>query len=138
MATQVINHEYRLKRGAQEAVERVDPLLAAGEPLVVFCTDGSTRLKIGDGKHRYSELEWVGSNSEKEVLTFSTRLEFPVPPARQYKDAIYKATNEAKLYQWNESKYKYESLDNVDVEVRIDDIDTISGGEISDLIEMNI
>lgn len=62
MAEQIIEHLYRLKGGEQDAVERNNPLLERREPIVVYCKDGITRLKIGDGKHRYNDLEWVGGN----------------------------------------------------------------------------
>ena len=135
MATQIINHTYRLKRGQQQAVERANPLLDSGEPIVVFCSDGKTRMTIGDGKHYYNELEFIGGTEKQEVLTYPTRYDFPVPPSVENFDSIFKATNEAKLWQWNSTKYKYEALDNVDVEVSLDDIDIISGGEVSDLLE---
>lgn len=60
MATTVVNHTYKLKRGKEDAVNRANPLLLAGEPIVVYCNDGKTRLKIGDGKHYYSELLFIG------------------------------------------------------------------------------
>lgn len=56
----IIDHTYQLKGGTQEAVELNNPLLARREPVVVFCNDGITRVKIGDGIHHYDELEWVG------------------------------------------------------------------------------
>lgn len=134
MSTQIINHTYRLKRGQQKAVERVNPLLDAGEPIVVFCEDGKTRLKIGDGTHYYNELEFIGGADKEEVLTYPTRYDFPTPPNSEHINAIFKATNEAKLWQWNQAKYKYEPLDNVDVEITLDDIEIISGGEASELL----
>ena len=62
MAEQVIEHLYKLKGGEQEAVERNNPKLERREPIVVYCTDGITRLKIGDGIHRFNDLDWVGGN----------------------------------------------------------------------------
>lgn len=61
----IINHTYQLKGGTQEAVEINNPLLARREPVVVFCDDGTTRIKIGDGVHHYNELEWVGDSKTK-------------------------------------------------------------------------
>lgn len=60
MAERIIQHTYKLKGGEQEAVERSNPLLLRREPIVVYCKDGITRMKIGDGVHRYSELDWIG------------------------------------------------------------------------------
>lgn len=67
MAEQVLQHFYRLKGGEQEAVERNNPLLERREPLVVYCDDGVTRLKIGDGEKRYDELDWVKGPDNVEV-----------------------------------------------------------------------
>ena len=61
----IIDHTYQLKGGTQEAVELNNPLLARREPVVVFCDDGTTRIKIGDGVHYYDELEWVGESTTK-------------------------------------------------------------------------
>lgn len=135
MAEKVIQHTYKLKGGEQAAVERANPFLERREPCVVYCTDGKTRMKIGDGVHNYLDLDWVGGNgeSQKEVLNFKTRQNFPnIGDA----NVIYKVENEAKLYQWNSSKLVYEPLDNIDVEVDIGDIEIISGGQASDLIKV--
>jgi hypothetical protein len=47
----------KLKRGTEEALQRVNPVLAAGEPIVSFLSDGKIQLKIGDGKKHYADLE---------------------------------------------------------------------------------
>ena len=60
MATKIISITYQLKRGLQSVIEAKNPILAEGEPIVIFCNDGSTKLKIGDGKTPYSELTYVG------------------------------------------------------------------------------
>lgn len=133
MSTQVINHTYKLKRGQEDAVNRANPFLEAGEPIVVYCNDGKTRLKIGDGKQLYDKLEFIGGTEQREVLTFNTHFDFPYPPQDKEQYAIYKAMNEAKLWQWNTTKFRYEPLNNVDVEVTLEDIDYISGGTALDL-----
>ena len=136
MAETVIQHTYKLKGGEQEAVERNNPMLERREPIVVYCNDGVTRIKIGDGIHRYNELGWIGGDSTDnddgdEVLDFKSSGDFPnVGEAHK----IYKAESESKLYQWNSDKLKYEPLNVVDVEVDITDIDYISGGDAADLI----
>lgn len=136
MAETIIEHSYRLKGGEQEAVERNNPFLERREPIVVYCKDGITRMKIGDGVHKYNELSWIGgestnNNDGDEVLDFKTSGDFP-NMGEAHK--IYKAESEAKLYQWNSDKLKYEPLNVVDVEVDITDIDYISGGDATDLI----
>lgn len=50
------NITYKLKRGTDTALKRANPILAAGEPIVVFGQDGNIWLKIGDGKTPYTEL----------------------------------------------------------------------------------
>lgn len=50
------NVTYKLKRGTDEALKRLNPILAAGEPVVVFCSNGQIQLKIGDGQTPYTEL----------------------------------------------------------------------------------
>lgn len=132
--TEVIRHTYQLKRGQEDAVVRANPFLEAGEPIVVYCNDGKTRIKVGDGKNLYNKLEFIGGTEEKEVLTYDTHFDFPQPPEKKNQNAIYKAMNEAQLWQWNTAKFKYEPLNNVDVEVSLEDIDYISGGTPQDLL----
>ena len=84
----------------------------------------------------YNELSWMGgestnNNDGDEVLDFKTSGDIP-NMGEAHK--IYKAESEAKLYQWNSDKLKYEPLNVVDVEVDITDIDYISGGDATDLI----
>ena len=134
--TTIIEHVYQLKGGEQVAVEYENPLLERREPIVVYCKDGITRMKIGDGVHRYNELSWLGgestdNNDGDEVLDFKTSVDFPnVGEAHK----IYKAESEAKLYQWNSDKLTYEPLNVVDTEIDITDIYCISGGDAVDLI----
>lgn len=46
----------KLKRGTDTALYQLNPTLAEGEPIVVFCTNGQIQLKIGDGKTPYKDL----------------------------------------------------------------------------------
>ena len=66
MADQILDHVYKLKGGEQEAVERNNPFLERREPIVVYCKDGTTRMKIGDGIHYYNELAW---SNEHDAVT---------------------------------------------------------------------
>lgn len=68
MATKIVNITYQLKRGLQSVIETKNPILAEGEPIVIFCNDGSTKLKIGDGKTSYSELDYVLVDDEGNPL----------------------------------------------------------------------
>lgn len=76
MATTTVKHTYKLKRGREDAVNRNNPLLLAGEPIVVFCNDGKTRLKIGDGKHYYDELGWIGGSGGNLDIEIDSKLDF--------------------------------------------------------------
>lgn len=67
MAEKIVEHIYKLKGGNQEAIERENVLLERREPLVVFCEDGKTRLKIGDGTHSSNELDYIGANENDLV-----------------------------------------------------------------------
>ena len=59
MADKIIDHIYHLKGGDQSVLEVVNPQLDRREPIVVYCKDGKTRLKIGDGIHRYNDLKFI-------------------------------------------------------------------------------
>ena len=138
MAETLIEHVYRLKGGEQAAVEYENPMLDRREPIVVYCTDGITRMKIGDGVHRYDELEWVGGEGngtdyKEQIVTYDDHFKFPMPGDETI---IYRAKNESILYQWDANEYKYEPLVNadVDIDISIDDIEVINGGKASELI----
>lgn len=106
----------QFKRGKEEALERVNPLLAAGEP--IFVTDRN-RFKIGDGEHNYKDLPFAGENS---VVNKQTRFDFP---SIGRENVIYKAESEKKIYQWNPTALKYELLGS---EQGTLDIELINGG----------
>ena len=134
MTETIIEHLYKLKGGEQEAVERNNPFLERREPIVVYFTDGITRMKIGDGIHRYNELEWIGgkdSGYEKQIVTYPDHFKFPQPGDS---NLIYRAQNESVLYQWDANYYRYEPLVNADVDINISDIETINGGRASELL----
>lgn len=132
--SQLVNHKFKLKRGQQEAVERVNPVLEAGEPIAIFCKDGKTRLKIGDGITAYNDLNFIGDDNDTEILTYPTELDFPVPPKLGQEFYLYKASNKATLYKWNPDITKYEALDDIEVNLTIDDIDVLNGGIASALL----
>ena len=133
MATQVIEHTYHLKGGNEDAVNRANPLLDRREPIVVFCNDGITRMKIGDGVHRYNELDWIGgeqSDYQEQIVTYDNHFQFPIPGDDSI---IYRAKNESVLYQWDSGDYRYEPLVNADVDISVNDIEIINGGRASEL-----
>ena len=76
MPETIIEHVYHLKGGVQAALEYENPKLDRREPVVVFCDDGITRLKIGDGTTRYNDLPYVGGNNSQPVnIVVDSRLD---------------------------------------------------------------
>lgn len=111
----------QLKRGTAEAWKRVNPILAVGEP--GFEKD-TNRLKIGDGVNNWVNLPYQDQSNEN-VFNTNTRYEFP---SIGKENVIYKASQEAKLYQWNPTLNIYESLIGSGDGGSFDDIDLINGG----------
>ena len=129
---QVVSHVYQLKRGKVDILEERNPMLLYGEPIVAYFPDGNIKLKIGDGVHNYRELPFIGGdNSSQEICNFPTRQDFPNVGNSNF---LYKAENEATLYQWNSRKTVYELLCVDEVNVDITDIEFISGGVATDLV----
>ena len=65
------NITYKLKRGTDEALKRVNPILAAGEPIVVFCSNGQIQLKIGDGVTPYNKLALCTQIPDDTSISYS-------------------------------------------------------------------
>ena len=101
----------QFKRGTAEALARVNPILAAGEPC--FTID-ENRFKIGDGVHSWSELQHIG---EDEVFNADTHYNFP---SIGKANTIYKAESEKMVYQWNATELKYEALNTIESDVPLD------------------
>ena len=110
----------QLKRGIAEALARVNPVLAAGEP--GFATD-ENRLKIGDGVTAWNDLPYFG---ESNVINASTHYDFP---SVGRENVIYKAESERLLYQWNNTDYKYEVVGEAEITGDLADIKIIHGGD---------
>lgn len=64
MTQPVTEYIYRLKGGEEIAVECQNPILDRREPVVIYCEDGSTKMKIGDGIHKYSELPYLATDTK--------------------------------------------------------------------------
>ena len=116
MAT-VVNTVFKLKRGTAARWAEVNPILEQGEPGFVY---DSNRLKIGDGVTPWNDLPYI--EGKAEVQNYDTAASFPTigDPT-----AIYKATDELSLYQYNASTNQYEKL--VDGK-NVDNITIINGG----------
>ena len=126
--SQLMNQKFKFKRGQQAAIERANPILDSGEPITVFCSDGKTRLKIGDGVTEYIKLNFIGEESNAEILTYPTKFDFPIMPKDDQIFYLYKASNEATLYRWNSDKIIYEAIDDYEANITIDNIDILNGG----------
>ena len=75
MAETIIEHVYHLKGGVQAALEYENPKLDRREPIVVFCNDGNTRLKIGDGKRHYNDLPFIGGDLSSVKIVVDSKLD---------------------------------------------------------------
>lgn len=75
MATKIVKHIYRLKRGTEKALFTNNPVLMDGEPLVVICEDNIVRLKIGDGKTAYNDLAFVSQDNDKTIQFITDKLD---------------------------------------------------------------
>ena len=109
----------QLKRGTREALERVNPLLAAGEPC--FVTD-ENRLKIGNGIDCWNDLPYL---FEDNVVNANTHYDFP---SIGKENVIYKAESERLLYQWNTTDLKYEIVGEVEISGDFSAVEVIHGG----------
>ena len=109
----------QLKRGKAEALARVNPVLAVGEPC--FVTD-ENRLKIGDGVTAWKDLPYFG---EDNVINMQTHYDFP---SVGKDNVIYKAESEKRLYQWNTTDLKYEIIGEVEFSGDLSDVEVINGG----------
>ena len=67
MATQILNTQIQIKRGTAEAFERVNPILAAGEPGWAIDTKD---LRVGDGITPWNDLN---SLSSAVMIYFDTK-----------------------------------------------------------------
>ena len=114
----ILNSMFQFKRGTKERWEELNPILEKGEPGFVL---DEGRLKVGDGVTPFNELPYIGEN---DVKNYSTHYDFP---SIGRANAIYKAENEALLYQWNTKKLAYELMNTSDGGVL--DIDVIWGGD---------
>jgi hypothetical protein len=108
----------QFKRGKREALARVNPLLAVGEPCY---TIDENRFKIGDGVTYWNDLPYIG---EDNVFNASTHYDFP---SVGRENTIYKAESEKMIYQWSPIALKYEALNSIESDVPVD-ITLINGG----------
>lgn len=140
---QVLKTTFKLRRGYQEAWEKNNPILEAGEPGFVI---DKNLLKIGDGVTPWLDLPYINDAEELDdsgVINAETQENFP--PTGNI-NLIYKARLEKKLYQWNPDTLQYEQLNAVDVkgegnklfEAKKFEINNVPAGTIVDYKESEI
>lgn len=106
IVAEIIMHTYQFKRGTAQRWIDINPVLKSGEPGVETDTG---KLKIGDGFTPWIHLEYTGQTG---VYNAPTKYDFP---STGNPEVIYKAENEAKLYQWNRSTNTYEPLTGAEI-----------------------
>lgn len=126
---EVVKITYQLRRGTFEAWERNNPVLAVGEPGFAY---DKNLLKVGDGITPWKELEPVNKDAiinnvidGNEGCVFNAKTHYDFPNIGKV-EVIYKAEEEKRLYQWNQTLLKYEVLGEVDI--TIENINIIHGG----------
>ncbi len=63
------------KVNTEEAWAEENPVLPAGEIIVVTLEDGSTKLKVGDGKTAYSDLSYIDEPTTAKLIAIEDNLE---------------------------------------------------------------
>lgn len=118
----------KLKRGQSSSWVSQNPILQPGEPGFEMDTG---RLKIGNGVDAWLDLPYLGEDGTG-VVNAATHLEFPSVGNVNY---IYKATQEKKLYQWNDTTKSYEPIGgNTSSDDIIINFDVIHGGDADGIL----
>ena len=110
----------QLKRGTSDAWRDLNPVLAVAEPGYEKDTG---KMKIGDGNTPWNDLQYFDQDN-KEFYNAETVNDFPKEGKT---DVLYKASQTAKLYQWNPTLEEYELLTSSG-SGNLDDINLIIGG----------
>ena len=112
---------FKFKRGTEARWAELNPILEAGEPGFVY---NKHKLKIGDGVTPWNELPYIGEGEEVEnIISKDNVSDFPIAGVP---NAIYRATKELSLYQFNPTTGLYEKLSDGK---NIDNINHINGGD---------
>lgn len=98
----------KLKRGLNEAWERVNPVLKQGEPGFVIDTN---RLKVGDGQTAWKDLPYVGAQS------YVARDSYFNFPSIGQNNMFYVDLSNSAVYIWLGTAYKKITADAVSIEV---------------------
>lgn len=87
----------QLRRDTLENWNSVNPVIAQGEMCLESQSDGTYKMKIGDGVRNWSNLPYFKEDSIA-VLTFPTLSDFPNPGSST---KMYKAEDTDKVYVWD-------------------------------------
>lgn len=90
MSVEIIQHIYRLKRGTEQKVFENDPILNAGEPIVVTCDDGIVRMKIGDGVRHYNDLPFINQENDQSLKALLKELQVLKDEISDAGDTVYR------------------------------------------------
>ena len=124
--TKVLKTIFQLRRGTAADWQRVNPILASGEPAYETDLGG---FKIGNGVDRWNTLPYISSSSGTMVLqNYPSKDNFPETGLSYL---LYKAENEKALYQWSETNGEYEMISSVSGVAQLD-IEIINGGTAND------
>lgn len=122
MATQTLVTQFRIRRGTEEAWERINPILASGEPGYVI---GKNLLKIGDGETPWNQLKYLNGIIETSGGVYNAQTHYDFPSVGS-SDIIYKAEAEKKIYQWDSKNLRYDLLS--EIETTWQNLEIIHGG----------
>ena len=118
----------KFKRGQSSSWVSQNPVLQPGEPGFEMDTG---RLKIGNGVDAWLDLPYLGEDGTG-VVNAATHLDFPSVGNVNY---IYRATQEKKLYQWNDETKSYEPIGgNTNSDDIVINFDVIHGGDADGII----
>jgi len=96
--------DIRFKRGTEQRWRELNLLLENGEPGFEYDTG---KLKIGDGVHRWLELEYVGSHATSNIEFIEKYDDLPrIGTANK----LYAVAEDKLIYLWNTTSLKYESF----------------------------
>lgn len=115
---EIIAHTYQFKRGTAQRWAEMNLVLRQGEPGFEYDTG---KLKIGDGFTPWLALPYLNEGS---VFNALTRDNFP---KKGNSNTIYKASEEAALYQWNNNTQEYELLSSGEqlIDELVKDVDEV-------------
>ena len=95
------------RRATEDEWREVNPVIE--EAVIVYSTDVK-KIKIGDGVSRWTDLEYQAADSS--VVEGRTHYDFP---SIGKTSVLYKASEEKKIYQWNQTERKYEVINEPDL-----------------------